>query len=222
MPTVWAAAPVAVRWYRCDGVRSGASRMASLPQWRTFPNRVRCCDAAGVCVRALKNSHFPVLLSLSLSPPPFLSLSLSLSLHSLSSLSFYTHTHNTHRYVHAQGIVHRDLKSFNVLIGAGGVPKICDFGLGKDVTAGSSAMQPSHTIGSVFWTAPEVLRGEKYTEKIDVYSFGVFLWELVTQRLPSCKGVPNRHALRVAATEGDVMFVHSITEYSTNLMLSLL
>ena len=199
--------------------------MASLPQWRTSPNRVRvlrCCVC--VCARAQKLTFPCSALSLSLSLPPSLSLSLSLSLSTLSflSLSSHTHTHNTHRYVHAQGIVHRDLKSFNVLIGAGGVPKICDFGLGKDVTAGSSAMQPSHTIGSVFWTAPEVLRGEKYTEKIDVYSFGVFLWELVTQRLPSCKGVPNRHALRVAATEGDVMFVHSITEYSTNLMLSLL
>jgi serine/threonine protein kinase len=160
-----------------------------------------CAGAAmlRVCVCARSKTHISLFCSLSLS------LSLSLSTLSFLSLSSHTHTHNTHRYVHAQGIVHRDLKSFNVLIGAGGVPKICDFGLGKDVTAGSSAMQPSHTIGSVFWTAPEVLRGEKYTEKIDVYSFGVFLWELVTQRLPSCKGVPNRHALRVAATEGDFM-----------------
>ena len=109
-------------------------------------------------------------------------------------------------YVHAQCIVHRDLKSFNVLIGSGGIPKLCDFGLSKkSIAGGGSGMQEqsaSNTIGSVFWSAPEILRGENYTEKVDVYSYGVFLWELVSQRLPQPPNVANKHALFVAAIEG--------------------
>ena len=78
-------------------------------------------------------------------------------------------------YLHAQGIVHRDLKSANVLVMRDWSTKITDFGLAirKDqITPGAC--------GTIAWMAPEVLDGRAYDEKADVYSFGIVLYELLT------------------------------------------
>eukprot|EP00698_Gefionella_okellyi_P002780 TRINITY_DN1263_c0_g1_i1.p2 TRINITY_DN1263_c0_g1~~TRINITY_DN1263_c0_g1_i1.p2 ORF type:complete len:646 (+),score=135.39 TRINITY_DN1263_c0_g1_i1:4049-5986(+) len=77
-------------------------------------------------------------------------------------------------------IIHRDLKSPNILIDEHFTPKVADFGIAK-VKQGSFI----NTIcGSPAWMAPEILRNEPYTEACDIYSFGVVLWELVTRRAP--------------------------------------
>jgi len=84
---------------------------------------------------------------------------------------------NYMHYSQERPIIHRDLKSLNVLVDKTLTMKICDFGL-------AVVMDDEHThksqVGTVRWTAPEILKGEKYTEKVDVYSYGIILWELFT------------------------------------------
>ncbi|KAL6079285.1 putative Serine/threonine protein kinase-transforming protein Rmil [Balamuthia mandrillaris] len=79
-------------------------------------------------------------------------------------------------------IVHRDLKSHNLLVSESWQTKVADFGLSRIVDVGVT--QAMTACGTPSWTAPEVLRGEKYTTKCDVYSFGVVLWECVTRQNP--------------------------------------
>jgi mitogen-activated protein kinase kinase kinase 9 len=85
---------------------------------------------------------------------------------------YYLHTNK-------QPILHRDLKSLNVLLDQALNCKLADFGwtrvLGKVMTS---------KIGTYQWMAPEVIHGFKYTEKADVFSFGVILWELATRKPP--------------------------------------
>ncbi|WOK99183.1 serine/threonine-protein kinase EDR1 [Canna indica] len=82
----------------------------------------------------------------------------------------------------APTIVHRDLKSPNLLVDKNWTVKVCDFGLSR--LKHSTFLSSKSTAGTPEWMAPEVLRNEKSNEKCDVYSFGVILWELATLRMP--------------------------------------
>ncbi|XP_022940249.1 probable serine/threonine-protein kinase SIS8 [Cucurbita moschata] len=79
-------------------------------------------------------------------------------------------------------IVHRDLKSPNLLVDKNWVVKVCDFGLSR--VKQNTFLSSKSTAGTPEWMAPEVLRNEPANEKCDVYSFGVILWELTTCRIP--------------------------------------
>lgn len=79
-------------------------------------------------------------------------------------------------------IVHRDLKSPNLLVDKNWVVKVCDFGLSR--MKHNTFLSSKSTAGTPEWMAPEVLRNEPSNEKSDVYSFGVILWELVTLQQP--------------------------------------
>ncbi|KAI4380274.1 hypothetical protein MLD38_006483 [Melastoma candidum] len=79
-------------------------------------------------------------------------------------------------------IVHRDLKSPNLLIDNNWTVKVCDFGLSR--IKHNTFLSSKSTAGTPEWMAPEVLRNEPANEKCDVYSFGVILWELVTMSIP--------------------------------------
>ncbi|XP_072930917.1 mitogen-activated protein kinase kinase kinase 12 [Epargyreus clarus] len=84
-------------------------------------------------------------------------------------------------YLHSHKIIHRDLKSPNVLISDDLVLKVSDFGTSREWNDVSAIM--SFT-GTVAWMAPEVIRHELCSEKVDVWSYGVVLWELLTQEVP--------------------------------------
>ncbi|XP_027368099.1 probable serine/threonine-protein kinase SIS8 isoform X2 [Abrus precatorius] len=79
-------------------------------------------------------------------------------------------------------IVHRDLKSPNLLVDKHWVVKVCDFGLSR--MKHHTFLSSKSCAGTPEWMAPEVLRNEPANEKCDVYSFGVILWELTTTRIP--------------------------------------
>lgn len=86
-------------------------------------------------------------------------------------------------YLHAEApvkVIHRDLKSRNVVMTADKVLKICDFGASKFL---------SHTthmtvVGTFPWMAPEVIQSLPVSETCDTYSYGVVLWEMLTQEVP--------------------------------------
>ncbi|KAK1352884.1 dual specificity protein kinase shkD [Heracleum sosnowskyi] len=87
-------------------------------------------------------------------------------------------------YLHHRNppIVHRDLKTSNLLVDKNWNVKVGDFGLSKLKHA--TFLTEKSGRGTPQWMAPEVLRNERSNEKSDVFSFGVILWELMTQSVP--------------------------------------
>merc|ERR1712137_1338410 len=81
-------------------------------------------------------------------------------------------------------IIHRDLKPSNLLVDKHGQIKVCDFGLSAIKPANESLQYKETIPGTPLWMPPEVMMGRKVTEKADVYSYGIVLWEIVTQKIP--------------------------------------
>jgi len=77
-------------------------------------------------------------------------------------------------------IVHRDLKSSNLLVDESFNVKVADFGFAR-IKEDNATMT---RCGTPAWTAPEVIRGDRYSESADVYSFGIIMWEVLTRKVP--------------------------------------
>jgi serine/threonine protein kinase len=84
---------------------------------------------------------------------------------------------------HHKGIIHRDVKSANIMITAKGQVKVMDFGLAK-LRGGSSLTRSQTTIGTVAYMSPEQARGEDLDQRSDIWSLGIVLYELLSGRLP--------------------------------------
>ena len=85
--------------------------------------------------------------------------------------------------IHSAGIVHRDLKSANVMVDAAGGVKLMDFGIAKPVTEGAAA--PSgYVVGTPEYMSPEQGRGRPTDARSDIYALGVVVFELFTGRVP--------------------------------------
>jgi len=82
-------------------------------------------------------------------------------------------------YLHSVNVLHRDLKSLNLLVDENWILKVADFG-----TSRQAANTMTQCAGTALWMAPEVVRGKDYTYKADVYSFGIIMWEMLTCETP--------------------------------------
>lgn len=84
---------------------------------------------------------------------------------------------------HEKGIVHRDIKSDNIILTPRGQIKIMDFGLAK-VKGGGGLTEIGSTVGTAAYMSPEQAQGEEVDLRSDIFSFGVVLYEILTTRLP--------------------------------------
>ncbi|KAI4296757.1 hypothetical protein L6164_036685 [Bauhinia variegata] len=84
-------------------------------------------------------------------------------------------------YIHSQGVIHRDLKPENVIMNEESHLKIADFGIAcEEAYCDLLADDP----GTYRWMAPEMIKRKSYGKKVDVYSFGLILWEMLTGTIP--------------------------------------
>ncbi|KAL2481390.1 Protein kinase superfamily protein [Abeliophyllum distichum] len=98
------------------------------------------------------------------------------------------------KYLHAQGILHRDLKSENLLLNEDMCVKVADFGIScLESQCGST----KGFTGTYRWMAPEMIEEKQHTKKVDVYSFGIVIWELLTALIPFDKMTPEQAAFAV-------------------------
>jgi eukaryotic-like serine/threonine-protein kinase len=86
--------------------------------------------------------------------------------------------------IHKVGIIHRDLKSPNVMIDGEGTAKVMDFGIAKPASAGTDGASTGYVLGSPEYMSPEQARGRRADFRSDLYSLGIVVFEAFTGRVP--------------------------------------
>jgi serine/threonine-protein kinase len=86
--------------------------------------------------------------------------------------------------IHKVGIIHRDLKSPNVMIDDKGTAKVMDFGIAKPASAGTDGASTGYVLGSPEYMSPEQARGRRADFRSDLYSLGIVVFEAFTGRVP--------------------------------------
>lgn len=98
-------------------------------------------------------------------------------------------------HAHQNGIIHRDIKPHNILLGRNGRVKVTDFGIARAATA-STITQTGSVVGSVHYFSPEHAKGAQAGEMSDLYSLGIVLYQMLTAKLPFLGESPISVALK--------------------------
>jgi len=105
-------------------------------------------------------------------------------------------------YLQMKNILHRDLKSQNILLSSADYKaKLCDLGLARALDTASRHMT---FVGTDRWMAPEICLGIDYDYKVDVFSYGVVLMEIVTQAVPDERRAQDKFAFNEGAIRAKV------------------
>lgn len=84
---------------------------------------------------------------------------------------------------HDNNIIHRDIKTENIMVTKSGLVKVMDFGLAKNLDR-ENVTKVSRTLGTIAYMSPEQVEGSRVDQRSDIYSFGIVLYEMVAGRLP--------------------------------------
>jgi len=102
-------------------------------------------------------------------------------------------------YMHKNHLIHRDVKSDNALLGSDGTIKLADFGRAAQLTI--EQQRRNSVVGTPYWLAPEVIRGDEYDQRVDVWSLGIVLYEMAEGQ-PPYMTEPAMRALFLLMTKG--------------------
>lgn len=120
------------------------------------------------------------------------------------------------QYIHSQGVIHRDLKPENILIGEDSRLILADFGIAcEEAVCDLLADDP----GTYRWMAPEMIKRKSYGRKVDVYSFGLILWELLTGTIPYEDMNPIQAAFAVVNKVHSFRCIHIIYDRNVNVTI---
>jgi len=99
-------------------------------------------------------------------------------------------------YAHEKKLIHRDIKSQNILLNKDGIVKVGDFGIARMTTSATMTMGGSNVLGSVHYMSPEQAMGNVVDHTTDIYSLGIVMYEMLTGTLPFKGDTPVTIALK--------------------------